>query len=78
MWGFRKKDNWQKHMKKEHYSTSDELQTLEKLGIPIAVLKDGKWIAVIRKGNKLETIELSSSASEGSKGDGWRKPEREE
>lgn len=69
MWGFRRKDHWQKHMKKEHHSTSDEVRTLEQRGIPTAVLKDGIWIAIIRKGNELETIKLSSSATKGSKGD---------
>jgi hypothetical protein len=78
MWGFRRKDHWQKHMKKEHHSTSDEVRTLDQLGIPTAVLRDGKWTAVIRKGNELETIELSSPATEGSKADDGRKPELEE
>ena len=78
MWGFRRKDHWQKHMKKEHHSTSDEVRTLEQLGIPTAVLKDGIWIAIIRKGNELETVELSSSTTKRSKGDGWRKPGLEE
>ena len=64
MWGstgFTRKDYWQKHMKKVHHSTSDEVRTLEQLGIPIAVLKDEKWTAIIRKGNELETIQLSST-----------------
>jgi hypothetical protein len=49
IYGFRRKDHWQKHMKQEHSASRDLIQALQTQGIPMAVLKDDSWIPVLTK-----------------------------
>jgi hypothetical protein len=61
VWGFRRKDHWQKHMRDEHSANRQVVQTIQKDGIPMAVLKDDTWVAVLPKSSQTVTIQPLSS-----------------
>jgi hypothetical protein len=47
VWGFRRKDHWQKHLKAEHQASVETVKEFQKNGFPVAVLKDEKWAIVL-------------------------------
>jgi len=57
IYGFRRKDHWQKHMKQEHSASRDLIQALQTQGIPMAVLKDNSWIPVLPKQSGIASLE---------------------
>jgi hypothetical protein len=64
LWGFRRKDHWQKHMKSEHQTSRVIIKELQKKGIPVAMLKEGKWVAVLHEDSQTVTYDLPAAASE--------------
>lgn len=63
-WGFRRKDHWQKHMKAEHHANRDEVKGLQKIGVPMAVLKEGTWTPVLPKSPQVVMSGAPSPASQ--------------
>jgi hypothetical protein len=57
LWGFRRKDHWQKHMKDEHKTGRQALRSFQRDGIPMAVLKDETWSAVLPKSVQTKLVE---------------------
>lgn len=49
-WGFRRKDHWLKHLRAEHGASKNEVKDFQEKGIPMAVMKEGVWSLVLRKG----------------------------
>ncbi|TVY17601.1 hypothetical protein LARI1_G004896 [Lachnellula arida] len=60
LWGFRRKDHWQKHMRDEHSTNRGAVRAIQKDGIPMAVLKNEAWVAVLPRSVKAD-IQLPSS-----------------
>lgn len=61
MWGFRRKDHWQKHMRDEHGIEKGK-RTAKEEKISMAVLKGGRWVVVLEGGRAVESPGSSSSA----------------
>lgn len=57
VFGFRRKDHWQKHMKQEHSATRSMVIAVQKQGIPMAVLKDDSWVPVSPKQSETNSLE---------------------
>jgi hypothetical protein len=49
-------------MRDEHQTTREVVKDFQKRGIPMAVLKEGKWVAILPKGSPSVTFELPSSS----------------
>jgi len=66
-WGFRRKDHWQKHMRQEHSTATEAMQTLLKKGIPMAMLIDGQWVPVYSKKSEAVMRGLMNEARQNGK-----------
>jgi hypothetical protein len=51
-------------MKSEHQTSRDIIMALQKKGIPVAMLKEGKWVAVLHEDSQTVTYDLPAAASE--------------
>jgi len=60
LWGFRRKDHWQKHMKDKHQTSSQALRSIQRHGIPMMVLKDEIWFAVLPKTSQAQLVDPST------------------
>jgi hypothetical protein len=46
-------------MKDEHSTSKEMMRDIQKDGIPMVVLKDGKWVALLPKPTKVRSFELT-------------------
>jgi hypothetical protein len=51
-------------MKSEHQASREIIKALQKKGIPVAMLKEGKWVAVLHEDSQTVTYDLPAAASE--------------
>jgi hypothetical protein len=51
-------------MKSEHQTSREIIKELQKKGIPVAMLKEGKWVAVLHEDSQTVTYNLPAAASE--------------
>jgi hypothetical protein len=51
-------------MKSEHQASRENIKALQKKGIPVAMLKEGKWVAVLHEDSQTMTYDLPAAASE--------------
>ena len=58
-------------MKDEHKRTRDAVKEFQKSGIPIAVLREEKRVAILHKDSNVMTFELTNSTSSATTGRSW-------
>jgi hypothetical protein len=51
-------------MKSEHQASRESIKALQKKGVPVAMLKEGKWVAVLHEDSQTVTYDLPPAASE--------------
>jgi hypothetical protein len=51
-------------MKSEHQASREIIKGLQEKGIPVAMLKEGKWVAVLHEDSQTVTYDLPAAASE--------------
>jgi hypothetical protein len=51
-------------MKSEHQASREIIKGLQKKGIPVAMLKEGKWVAVLHEDSQTVTYDLPAATSE--------------
>jgi hypothetical protein len=51
-------------MKSEHQASQEIIKALQKKGVPVAMLKERKWVAVLHEDSQTVTYDLPAAASE--------------